>query len=362
MKLEKKLKINGFIYKDDDLIDFCNNKIKSSNNNLEKEIYEFILKWFDSEDYISVQTSGTTNKPKIIKLSKQHMVNSAINTINYFNIQKHHNILLCLPARFISGKMMIVRAYVSQCNLKIVIPSRNPFEKLTDERIYLAALTPYQLENSLDSITKLKIENIIIGGAEIPYQLEEKIKSILHINFYATYGMTETCSHVAIRKIDNKSNMPIYKALPNISFSIDDRNCLIIEAPLISNDKITTNDIVELIDNKSFIWKGRYDNVINSGGIKFYPEEIEKKISRVIKYPFFIGSLKDDKLGEKVVLFIEKVDKQKIEIEILKNQLKSILSEYENPKEIIVLEKFIYSENNKLQRKQTISEYLKNFL
>lgn len=362
MKLEKLLKINGVTYKDSELINLCKKKIKSSNNVLEKEIYEFILKWFDSGDYISVQTSGTTNKPKLIRLSKQHMLNSAINTINYFNIKEYHNILLCLPTRFISGKMMIVRAYVSKSNLLITTPSKNPFEKIKNEEIYFTALTPYQLENSLDSIRKLKIENIIIGGAEIPYQLEEKIKTISHINFYATYGMTETCSHVAIRKIDNKSNIPIYKALPNISFSIDDRNCLIIEAPLISNDKIITNDIVELIDNKSFIWKGRYDNVINSGGIKFYPEEIEKKISGIIKNPFFIGSLKDDKLGEKIVLFIEKDDKQEIEIEILKNQLKSILSKYENPKEIIVLKKFIYSENNKLQRKQTISEYLKNFL
>jgi len=354
------LKINGIVYENNYLLEFCKFKIKSPEFEEEKEIYEFILNWFDSNNFINVQTSGTTNTPKTITLLKQHMINSAINTVKFFDIKTNHNILMCLPARFISGKMMIVRAFVANCNLLIVRPSKNPFREIQQE-IYFTAITPYQLINSIETIKKLKVKNIIIGGAEIPPSIEKKLYEVKKTNFYATFGMTETCSHVALRKIDKNNTIPIYKALPGINFSVDEKNCLIINAPQISNEKVITKDIAELIDDKSFIWKGRYDNVINSGGIKFCPEEIEKKISHLIKYPYFIGSLKDDNFGEKIVLFLENKYSDKEEIENLKKELKKILSKYETPKEIVCLKKFIYSENKKIQRKKTISNYLKNF-
>jgi len=249
--------------------------------------------------------------------------------------------------------MMIVRAFVNKCNLIIEEPKSNPFIDV-NETIHFTAITPFQLFHSIDTIRSKEIRNIIVGGSEISAYLEGKV-SELKTNVYATYGMTETCSHVAIRSVNNPSNSDVYLAMDNITFSTDDQKCLIIHAPLISDNPIYTNDCVELIDKKRFRWLGRRDNIINSGGLKISPEWIEKKISTVLKYDYFISSIPDDALGEKVVLVVENSTIINKDEEFL--NLKNILSKYEMPKDIVYVDKIIRSENGKILRKETMKKY-----
>ncbi len=347
------IKINGNSFDQNQLINVCKDYIALNRKDYYSEVYSFILKWFDDKDYIYLKTSGTTGSPKTISLKKIHLINSAIATSRYFGLDSSMNLLLCLPVTFIAGIMMIVRAFVNKCNLIIEEPKSNPFIDV-NETIHFTAITPFQLFHSIDTIRSKEIRNIIVGGSEISAYLEGKV-SELKTNVYATYGMTETCSHVAIRSVNNPSNSDVYLAMDNITFSTDDQKCLIIHAPLISDNPIYTNDCVELIDKKRFRWLGRRDNIINSGGLKISPEWIEKKISTVLKYDYFISSIPDDALGEKVVLVVENSTIINKDEEFL--NLKNILSKYEMPKDIVYVDKIIRSENGKILRKETMKKY-----
>jgi O-succinylbenzoic acid--CoA ligase len=206
-----------------------------------------------------------------------------------------------------------------------------------------AAMVPLQAQNSLSELKHIK--KLIVGGAKINAKLENSLKRIPKISVFETYGMTETISHIAAKKVGEKE----FTVLPNVTISYDDSNCLVIHAPRISQDLITTNDVVELVDENKFIFLGRIDNVINSGGIKILPEQIENKLSPFIDRPFFIGSKEDSILGEKVVLVIEG------EKEELNNFIFDSLGKYEKPKEVLFVPKFSYTGNGKIIRKESYS-------
>jgi O-succinylbenzoic acid--CoA ligase len=125
---------------------------------------------------------------------------------------------------------------------------------------------------------------------------------------------------------------------------------LVIHAPRISPEVIITNDIVELVDENQFIFLGRMDNVINSGGIKLIPEQIEQKLVGKISQRFFIASKPDDELGEKVVLVIEG---EKHELD---NSIYESLVKYEKPKEIIFIPKFLDTATGKIMRNETLNK------
>ncbi|MDO9275937.1 MAG: AMP-binding protein [Lutibacter sp.] len=327
---------------EEELIDFS--------KEISVEVANFLRNWFDATAFVEVKTSGSTGNPKIIQLQKEQMINSAIATGDYFNLPQNTTALLCLSANYIAGKMMLVRALTLGWYLDVVAPTSNPL-KNSDKNYDFSAMVPMQLLNSLEDIHKIK--KLIVGGGTVSNELLSKIQEV-ETEIFATYGMTETITHIAVKKfnvIASGAKQSNYKILPNIKISIDHRGCLVIDAPTISVEKVITNDLVEIISPTEFKWLGRIDNVINSGGIKLIPEQIEEKLAEIIENRFFVAGKKDAALGEKLILIIEGIKNE----DLLKRiQHLKLLSTYEIPKEIYFLEKFIETQTNKIDRTKTL--------
>lgn len=332
-------KLNGFHLDKEDLCRVAYSFIKEGED-FEKPVGDFLLDWFDGKNYIEMETSGTTGTPKTISISKQAMVDSALATGDFFDLQPGNKALQCLPVKYVAGKMMLVRAMILGLDLEFVAPSSHPLRNNENEFDFVA-MVPLQAQNSIAELKKVK--KMIVGGAAINKTLEKQLLK-LPTEVYETYGMTETITHIAARKLGEKA----FTVLPDVTISYDDRNCLVIHAPRISPDVIVTNDIVELVNENQFIFLGRMDNVINSGGIKLIPEQIEEKLAGKIHQRFFISSKPDKELGHKVVLIIEG-DQQQFD-----ESLYEALDKYEKPKEIIFISKFKETTTGKLLRKETI--------
>ncbi|MBN2215362.1 MAG: AMP-binding protein [Bacteroidales bacterium] len=349
------IRLNGIFYKRQSLLKLFSDKgWFGSVEPATTQVLKFAGEWLDDRDYITLLTSGTTGNPKKIRLLKDSMVRSAMLTQHFFSLDDSKNALLCLPTGYIAGIMMIVRAFVTGYNLITAPPSANPLENIR-QSVDFTALTPYQLYHSLGDIRRLNIRQIIVGGGEIPAELEKKIMNIPS-DIYATYGMTETCSHVALRKLNGTDAADNYTALEGISFLQDQRQCLVIDAPMLSVKKIFTSDVVELIDNKHFRWLGRCDNVINTGGIKVYPEAVEKKIHGLFNRPFFISSVKDSKLSEKLIIVVEGEHLTKEQEYRLLKQFRARLGRYEHPKEFLYIKRFRYTRSGKILRKESLEK------
>lgn len=314
----------------------------------EKELFFFLNEWFADSDFVLVQTSGSTGEPQTIKLPKTTMRQSASRTIEYFGLQAGNRILLSLPCRYIAGKMMVVRAIVGQINLITVDPASD-FDFLRYERFDFGAMVPNQVFKLLESPSgKEKIENIsnlLIGGSAIQATLETQISKLKN-RVVSTYGMTETASHIAIRELSGEKRSDVYHCLSGISVTISENDCLQIHAPELP-EPLQTKDIAEVISPTSFRILGRADDVIISGGIKFWPESIEKKLEPAITERFVISSLPDEKLGEKLVLVIEGEPNH---IEAIQQKAATLLSPFERPKAICFLNKFPETPNGKIRR------------
>jgi len=324
---------------------------------ISKELTYFLNEWFSKDDFIIVNTSGSTGKPKQIELKKEFMINSALASGKYFDLPNKTTALCCLPIDFIAGKMMLVRALTLGWHLDVLVPNSNPLEFI-EKKYNFSAMVPLQVDNSIDRLHL--IQKLIIGGGEVSSKLQEKLQEVSTLAF-ATYGMTETITHIAVQKLNNFSltEVPVaskYKILPNVQISLDHRNCLVINAPKVSSEIIVTNDVVEITSKTEFIWKGRFDNVINSGGIKIHPEEIEKKLVSFIQSRFFVVGIPDEKLGEKLILIIEGEKSLVISNEV--RNLKKVLSKFETPKEIFFISKFMETSTGKIQRNSTLKKVL----
>ena len=312
---------------------------------------EFLLDWIDKETYISVKTSGSTGTPKKIRLEKQHMVNSALATGAFFDLYPGNAALLCLPGDYIAGKMMLVRAMVLGLELDWKAPSLTPLRSI-ETCYHFCAMVPIQLENSLDQIDHIK--TLIVGGGPMSENLTAKVQD-KKTDIFETYGMTETITHVAVRKV-NRGAVDYFETLPDVKVYSDERGCLVVQAPEISTDVIITNDIVEILSDQRFKWLGRYDNVINSGGVKLIPEQIETKLAALIKDRFFISGIPDDQLGQKAILLIEGKEENTEFLGEIKNL--ETLKKYEVPKEILYVDNFVETENGKISRHKTLQSYL----
>jgi len=347
-KVHLKFKLNGNNYNHSELKEVAYSLVKEGVP-YENVIGDFLLDWLDDKDHLVIRTSGSTGIPKSIKVSKQAMVNSSISTADFFYFKPGNTALHCLPTQYVAGKMMLVRAMILGLELDMVEPSANPVFDYA-KKYHFGAMVPFQLQNSLTYCHNIK--TMIIGGAPASVQLINQIQNC-STNVYETFGMTETVSHIAVRKLndfkgDKTFASSYFKTLPSIVISQDDRNCLIINAPKISDEQIVTNDIVKLHSENEFEWLGRFDNVINSGGIKIFPESIEKTLEDKITKRFFIASEKDETLGEKVILVIEG------ETSKLDDSIFDGLNKYEIPKEIYFTYKFSQTANGKIQRSETL--------
>jgi len=329
--------------------DFLLSSIKYKNL-WEKEIFNFLQEYNNDFPEITVQTSGSTGVPKRIKIQKKFMKNSARMTADYFNLQRGQTALLCLPVEYIAGKMMLVRALELGLKLICVKPSSQPLESLITP-IDFCAMTPMQVSRSIGQLSKVK--QLIIGGAAVSSRLQKSLEKI-KTQCFATYGMTETVTHIALKALNGSSKSSHYKILNGIKITQDNRNCLVIDCPQLSNERIITNDSVKLYGKNQFQFLGRYDHVINSGGIKIYPEKVEEKLSSLISCRFFTSAITDELLGEKVVLIIES-KKPLPPINFEKH-----LNSFEIPKKIFYTASFIETHSGKVNRKETLACVLKD--
>jgi len=332
------------------LIDFNNLEINNlhSKNDFEKKVIFFLKEWFSDSKTVKVQTSGSTGIPKVIEVEKEKMLNSAKMTCNFLDLKEGDTALICLPIEYISGKMMVVRAIIRKLKLIISDPSLKPLENL-NENIDFCAMTPLQVENSLDKIHFIKY--LIIGGAAVSENLKSKISQALQhslspTQIYETYGMSETLSHIALKKTYPTQD-EYFSVFDAIEISTDERNCLKISAPQLNSEILQTNDLVEIKNRNQFKFLGRTDNVINSGGAKIFPEQLEALVKKEIPNEVVFLGIKDESLGQKLILIVEG-----FESENLKSQISNLKFEksFHKPKEIIFVKEIPRTPNGKVNR------------
>jgi len=336
---------------------FCRQKLRNANlPPWEKKILSFILQFLDPSDHILQESSGTTGIPKEIHLSKRSMIRSAQQTTGKFKLEKGQTALLCLSTDYIAGKMMIVRALLNGMNLVWIEPSACP-AITADTPIDLCAMVPLQVYNlTIQGKSFSNIKNLLIGGSELSPELESHLRA-MPSHIYETFGMAETCSHVALRRINGRRAIPWFSAMPGVKIAVDPRSCLMIKAPFLP-EWVITNDVVEIIGIHRFIWKGRIDNLINSGGIKINPEHLEKKIVEIFGHESYLVGIPDKKRGQKLVMATtfpcSAHEKGRI-LELLRHQLPP----YHLPAEIIVFPSFPRNRSLKVDRARLRAEAVK---
>lgn len=294
---------------------------------------QFFDEWRDGRDYVICRTSGSTGAPKQIKLPKELMKDSARRTIEYFNLNSRSHLHSCISPDFIGGKMMAVRSEILGSGFSFETPSNTPLISYDGPEIDLLAVVPSQMVYILDNLSSLpKVKNYLIGGAPIPDSIRLKIVG-QGLNAFESYGMTETASHIALRKVSDPS-LP-FRPLPGIEVSLDGNRRLMIHNKMFGeNNFLLTNDIAEIDDDGQFFIIGRYDNVIISGGKKIYPEELESTLESVLGIPVLFYAEKDEKWGEKLILCINK-SPEELSDECLIGICRLNLPDYCVPKKII---------------------------
>lgn len=315
------------------------------------ECWKFLRQWLDDKATVEVKTSGSTGSPKKIQIKKKHMENSAKATASYFGLGAGISALLCMSPEYIAGKMMLVRALIMGWELDVVAPNSAPLKHVS-KKYRFSAMVPLQARNSLDKLHL--INTLIIGGGKISQQLRQSLQTA-GSNIFETYGMTETITHIAIKPVligKKGRKTALFKTLPGVSVRKDGKGCLVISAPQIADSEVVTNDLVVIADEHSFEWLGRVDNVINSGGIKLIPEQIEHKISRIIDTSFLISCKADDQLGEKLILVLEGTSYSADLLKRMENEAK--LDKYEIPKEVYCIAEFVRTDTGKIQRRATL--------
>ena len=346
-KIHNRFRLNGCFYDRDTLKEVAYNFIK------EGDLYEtfmgdFILDWLDNSDSIYLSTS-ISKKNKIL-VKKQSLVSSAISTGDFFKVSVGDRALHCLPTNYIAGKMMLIRALILGLEIDLISPSKKPFYK--NEKFYdFAAMTPIQAFHSIPELGRIK--KLIIGGAYLSNALQQALIKA-KINAYETYGMMETLSHIAVRKMTDPISE--FKCLPGIYVGQDNRKCLTVDAPRLDIKNLVTNDQVELYSPTKFRLIGSIDNIIKLDNFNIHPEQVERKLSEKISFHFFIDKIAFKSKKEKLTVVIE--DNSRINLKKLCDQIKSCkkLEKYEIPKYITLHKKFIQTYGGKIKRKETMNQ------
>ena len=319
--------------------------------------FAFCRDWMAGQETFTQQTSGSTGAPKLQVLSRTQMEASAAGTGAFFGTTASEHLLCCLNPAFIAGKMMLVRALVWDCPITLVEPSANPLLSLAEQFTFVA-LVPLQVEASLAEEKSRKllqsIPHVLIGGAALPHKTQQGIVQ-QGIRAWQSFGMTETVSHIALAPIEDGEL--VYQALPGVSIGINERDCLWIQSPMSGTERIQTNDTIELRSKNTFTWLGRADFVVNSGGIKLFPEQLERRIAPLLEetcpgYAYFLIGEKDSRLGEQLVLYVEGTAEENRRLG-LETGLGQILGKYEVPKKIYFKPAFAYTPTRKINRHAT---------
>ena len=321
---------------------------------------EFLAEWRDEGPYVRVQTSGSTGEPKPMLVEKRRMLASARRTNDFLGLQEGDTALLCMSLDYIAGKMMVVRAIERGLQLLSVEPSGHPLaiQGGCPPCVTFAAMVPMQVYNSLqvpEERERLKrIKHLIIGGGAIDERLAETLKAFPN-HVWSTYGMTETLSHIALRRLSGPEASEWYTPFPSVSVSLNEEGCLVIDAPEVCGERLVTNDIAELatqrgespcVANVSFKILGRKDNVICSGGIKIQAEEVERLLRPHLRVPYLISKRPDEKFGEAVVLLTEGDTAEAQAV------CESVLPKYQRPRAYVHVSRIPLTETGKPARRQ----------
>jgi O-succinylbenzoic acid--CoA ligase len=357
-------------------------------NEYEIKVLNFCHSWLTGQNRFTVKTSGSTGTPKEITLSRKQMVFSARLTGETFELKPKDKALVCLSVETIAGMMMLVRGFVLELELYIIEPIANPLKHFEEDiNFAFTALVPLQLyeilkgnnkditeqsnhlkygtvatvpynENYFKLNPKLtileKMKAVIVGGAPLNLELEEKLQS-LKVPFYSTYGMTETVTHIAIKKLNGKNKSAFFQPLRGVKIAKDPRGCLTIQAEVTNQEIIVTNDLVEINKDKTFEIIGRIDNVINTGGFKVSAEKIEKIIELALKKEelsrtFFVTSIADEKFGELIIAIFEGKEFEEKTKNNLANILEENLKKHEIPKHFYFIDKILRTKSDKVDK------------
>ena len=312
------------------------------------DLYLFLEKWFDASPVITVHTSGSTGTPKELVVRKDRMMQSARLTCEFLNLQAGDTALLCMNLRYIGAMMVVVRSLVAGLNLIVRPASGHPLSDI-EEPLRFVAMVPLQVYNTLRvPEEKARLEQtdiLIIGGGAVDDSLEAEM-SALPTAVYSTYGMTETLSHIALRRLNGETASKHYYPFPSVELSLSAESTLVIKAPLICGEVLQTNDIACLYPDGSFTIAGRKDNVINSGGIKIQAEEMEERLRPFIPVPFVVTSVPDPRLGQALTLLIAGL----VDVRELESKLQTVLDAYHRPRHIFMTESIPQTENGKTDR------------
>ena len=319
---------------------------------------DFFSEWNNDSDRVLVHTSGSTGKPKPMMVEKKRMLNSARITCDFLGLKPGDSALLCMSLDYIAGKMVVVRSIERHLHLISVSPSGHPLKDINEE-ITFAAMVPMQVYNTLQVPEERErlthIRHLIIGGGAIDASLEKELQALPgNIAIWSTYGMTETLSHIALRRINGAEASEWYQPFDSVKISQTEEGCLVIDAPLVCAETLVTNDIVEIepyiynkVEKLRFRIKGRKDNVICSGGIKIQIEEVEEFLKPHLEKPFMLAKKKDEKFGEIAVLMSE--DK---EIKTVEATIRRLLSDHKYwiPREFRYVDHLPLTETGKPKR------------
>jgi O-succinylbenzoic acid--CoA ligase len=332
----------------------------------EAKAIAFCREWISGRSVFTLHTSGSTGTPKPITLSRRQMTASAHLTGHTFGLVPGDSALVCLNVDYIAGVMMLVRGLELGLSMTMVEPSSNPLQSFGSETedFAFAAFVPLQMQTLLENVShSLPILNnmkaILVGGAAIDRALAERIQT-LSAPVFSTYGMTETVSHIAVRRINGPDRTDVFRALKGVEIGVDERNCLFIKAAATDFETIQTNDVVELIDASHFRLLGRADSIINSGGVKIQPERVEEVIADVlakeeIQTRFFIYGVPDERLGQQVVLFLEGNEWPESRWESVKKAIQLIVGPYAVPKKTVLLPVFSETPTGKIDKKTMVA-------
>ena len=360
---EKYLLLNGNKFYYDEISEYSfRNSIPL--NGYETKTLEFCRNWLNGVQEFPMQTSGSTGIPKTISLTRQQMEASARRTIKLLNLEPGDNAFICLNTDYIAGMMMLVRGFLGNLQMTVVEPIGNPLALVSREQhIDFTSFVPMQLQTILhetpEALPQLnRAKGILVGGAPVALSLHRELQRIVP-PVYLTYGMTETASHIAVRRLNGPTAADYYDVLDNIKIGIDKRGCLTIQGDVTNKELLMTNDIVELLTPTRFRWIGRVDNIINTGGVKVQVEKVELAVAEAFSDAadsprFFVAPQPDDLLGEKIVLLLEGEQLAQAEEQKLLSRLNALLQKFEIPKQILYTPSFSETATGKISRQTTM--------
>jgi o-succinylbenzoate---CoA ligase len=335
----------------------------------EKDALLFLHQWFSGKLQFRMHTSGSTGFPKEIMLTREQMIQSASASTDFLDLKRFQSCLLALPASYIAGKMLLVRALVNGMDVDVIHPSLNVLAELDQKHSYeLSSFVPSQLdsilqhERAVHALQQFKL--VLVGGAPLSKRLEKALHQMQHVELWQTYGMTETVSHIALRRINGPQASDLYDPLPRVELRIDERGCLCIRWSVTGPDWIVTNDLAEM-EGRGFRLLGRIDEVINSGAVKIHPQTDEPLVEDLllemnIRRPFFIGSVADEKLGQKAILVMEGEPLTDELQQQLLDRMKKDMPPYHAPSAIYYLPAFHLTASGKPDKSKMLASFLKD--